>query len=99
MPGVATCDISGSVCGGDGAAIVGTLIKATIKSTEVDQGGQFADDAGITSNGIEAFTEEDGTYTIALVQGGVFLLEIQAINLRKEITVPAATTAEMADLV
>ena len=99
MAGVATCDISGSVCGGDGVAAVGVLVKATIKSTEEDKGGQFVNNAGISIYNIEAFTGEDGAYTIALAQGGVFLIEVQTINLRKEILVPPTATANMADLV
>lgn len=98
MP-AATCDISGEICTGDGQAIVGSLIKASVKSTISDKGGQVISGAFVTSAAVEAFTEDAGAFTITLIQGGVYLLEMPDINLRKEITVPATATANLIDLV
>ena len=94
-----TCEITGSVCNGDGTIVPGAIVKAAIKSTGTDQGGQFAGAAGVTSFDIEAFTEETGSFVITLIQGGTFLLEIPSINLRKEIVVPLDSTALLSDLV
>jgi hypothetical protein len=98
MP-ASTCEISGEVCTGDGQALVGSLVKASVKSTSADMGGQVIGDAFVSSTDVEAFSEGAGAFTITLIQGGVYLLEIPDVSLRKEITVPAAGTANLIDLV
>ena len=95
----ATCKITGTILNGDGTANTDVQIRAKVRSTEEDKGGQLAGQIGVTSVAIEAFTEDDGSFEIELIQGGVFLLEIPDINLRKEITVPAETTVDFSTLV
>jgi hypothetical protein len=98
MPPV--CTVSGTICKLDGTpAPSGTQISATVKSTQADQGGQLAGGAGVSSAAIEAFTGDAGTFSIQLIQGSTVLLEIPAINLRKEIVVPAENTADFSTLV
>lgn len=94
-----TCTISGTILNADGTPNSDTHVVARVISTEVDQGGQVLGSAGVTSIAIEVFTEDDGTFEIVLIQGGQYQLEIPFINLRKTILVPAATTANFADLV
>jgi hypothetical protein len=92
--------VTGTICKLDGsAAPSGTQISATVKSTQADQGGQLAGGAGISSVAIEAFTDDVGVFSIQLIQGSTVLLEIPTINLRKEIVVPASTTADFSTLV
>jgi hypothetical protein len=94
------CTVTGTLCKLDGTTIGGgAQISATVKSTQADQGGQVAGGVGIGSMVIEALTNDDGTFQIQLVQGVVALLEIPAINLRKEIAVPAVATADFATLI
>lgn len=93
------CQVSGTVCGVDGTPKAGAQVRATIKSTQADQGGQVAGGAGITSTSLSAITADDGTFTIQLLQGATVELEIPDINLRKEVLIPAATTADFVDLV
>jgi len=99
MAAPATCDISGTVYRGDGVAVEGATVKASIHSTADDMGGQFVDMNGISSSPVEAFTDDTGSFTITLAQGGVFLLEIPEISLRKEVVVPALPSALLADIV
>jgi len=100
MPAPAVCSITGTICMLDGSAVAAGLpISATIRSTQGDQGGQLAGGAGIASTVIEALTDDDGAFSIQLIQGAVVLLEIPIINLRKEITVPALITADFSTLV
>jgi hypothetical protein len=91
--------ITGTICKADGTVVAGAQIKATIKSTEDDMGGQVASGVGITSDQIEAFSEDDGTFAIDLVAGATVLLDIPDINLRKEIVVPASGSTDFTELV
>ena len=98
MPPV--CTVSGSLCALDGTPVpAGTQISATVMSTQADQGGQLAGGVGVSSTFIEALTDDAGLFSIQLIQGATVLLEIPAINLRKDILVPLTTTALFADLV
>lgn len=94
-----TATVTGIICKADGSPVSGSQIKVTIESTEQDQGGQVASDAGITSDQVEAFTDDLGAFSIDLVAGATVVLEIPAINLRKTITVPASGSADFTTLV
>lgn len=94
-----TCTISGTILNADGTPNSDVHVVARVASTEVDQGGQVLGGVGVTSDPIEVFTENDGTFEIVLIQGGTYRLEIPFINLRKDILVPSASTADFADLV
>jgi len=48
MP-AAICVISGTICNVDGTPSEGAQIRATVKSTLDDQGGQIAGGGGITT--------------------------------------------------
>ena len=99
MAGAAICNVTGVICGVDGSAKEGLQVRATIKSTQIDQGGQVAGGAGVTSEVVSAITQTDGTFSIALVQGASVVIEIPDINLRKEILVPLVATADFATLI
>ncbi len=100
MPAPSVCTITGTICLLDGTAVpAGTQISATVKSTQPDQGGQVAGGAGVASAPIEAFTDDTGAFGIQIIQGAIVLLEIPAINLRKEITVPLMVTADFLTLI
>jgi len=96
---MAICTVTGTICKADETPLANQQVKATIKSTQQDQGGQVAGTKGIVSDPIEAFTEDDGTFGIDLVQGATVLLEIPTINLRKEILVPAEVTVDFTTLI
>lgn len=100
MPAPSVCTVTGTICKLDGSAVAaGTQVSASVRSTQADQGGQLAGGAGISSEFIEALTNDVGFFSIQLVQGVTALLEIPAINLRKEILVPLTNTADFADLI
>jgi hypothetical protein len=99
MAGSAFCEITGTICGIDGTPKVGGQVRASIKSTEDDQGGQLADGAGVTSEMVSAITQDDGTFAIVVIQGATIFLEIPDINLKKSILVPAVTTVDFATLI
>lgn len=98
---MANCVISGTILNLDGTPNSDATIIATIQSSLDDYGGQVAPDvpAGVTSVPIEVFTEDDGTFELTLIQGLRVLLEIQAINLRKEVLVPTTPTANFVSLI
>lgn len=93
------CNVTGTICGVDGSAKEGAQVRATIKSTQSDQGGQITASAGVTSEIISAITQADGTFSIALLQGATVDLEIPEINLKKEIVIPTETTVDFTTLI
>jgi hypothetical protein len=94
-----TCVVSGEILNLDGTPNTDVHIKAWVDSTCMDQGGQLVGDVGVTSKQIDAFTEDDGTFSITLIRGAKVRIEIEAISLRKDILVPDAATALFSDLV
>jgi len=93
------CTVTGTICKADGSIYSGVQVVATIKSTQQDQGGQVVVGVGVGSDPIEAFTGDDGSFGIDLIQGAIVLLEINLINLRKEILVPTESTADFVTLI
>lgn len=93
------CTVTGTVCKADGSVLSGVQVVATIKSTQQDQGGQVAASVGVSSEAIEAFTADDGSFGVDLIQGATVLLEIDPINLRKEILIPEETTVDFTTLI
>lgn len=96
---MAICTVTGTICKADETPLANQLVKATIKSTQQDQGGQVAGTKDVVSDPIEAFSEDDGSFGIDLIQGATVLLGIPTINLRKEILVPAQVTVDFTTLI
>ena len=92
------CQVSGTICGIDGTPKAGAQVRATVQSTQADQGGQVAGGAGITSETVSAITADDGTFTIQLLQGSIVDLQVPDINMDKQVTIPAEATADFVDL-
>lgn len=92
------CTISGTILMADGTPHTEAVVKAVVEEA-TDQGGQIASGVGVTSDPIEVFTEDNGTFEISLIQGARVLLHIPAINLRKLVIVPTAATANLVDLI
>jgi len=93
------CTVMGTVCNLDGTPNSDVQVRATIESTEVDQGGQLTSSVGVTSAPIVAFTDDSGFFAIDLLQGARVRLQIPSINLRKIILVPTESSAQFEDLV
>jgi len=93
------CQLSGIILDADGSPRPSIQVRATIKSTQQDQGGQVAAGAGVTSAPITGYTDDTGTFTVQLLQGATVLLEIPEINLRKEVLIPAVANADFLDLI
>lgn len=96
---MAICTVTGTICKADESPMPNQLVKATIKSTQQDQGGQVAGFKGVVSDPIEAFSGDDGTFGIDLVQGATVVFEIPTINLRKEIVIPALVSVDFTTLI
>ena len=99
MASAAICQITGTLCGVDGTPKVGAQVRAEIKSAAEDLSGQLASGTGITSAVISAITQDDGTFTLDVIQGATIILSIPDINLKKEIVVPLETTADFSTLI
>lgn len=93
------CQVTGTILNIDNSPNIGAQVRATIKSTQQDQGGQVAGGAGVSSDSVTAITGDDGTFTIDLIQGATVELEIPDINLRKEVLIPAETSVDFVTLI
>jgi len=88
------CAITGTIYTPDGKPARAEQIRATLVPIFKDGYGR-----GIQSDRvILAMTDDHGDFSIPLVQGAVFRLEIPAIGYDRKITVPAAPTALFTDL-
>lgn len=96
---MAICTVTGTICKADETPLANQLVKATIRLTQQDQGGQIVGTVGIVSDPIEAFTDEDGYFEVDLVRGAIVLLEIPTINLRKEVTIPDEVEVDFVSLI
>jgi hypothetical protein len=96
---MSTCNVTGKITRLDQSPLIGQHVLGTVRSTLDDQGGQVSICGGVSSETIEAFTDINGAFCITLLQGAVVLLEIPAINLRKEILVPALGTIDFLQLI
>lgn len=96
---MAICTVTGTLCRLDETPLVHQQVTARIVSTEQDQGGQVVSALGVSSEPIEAFTDEDGDFEIDLVRGATVVLEIPAINLRKTILIPDEVEVDFITLI
>lgn len=87
---MATCMLVGFIENADGTPAADATVRASIRSAENDQSGQFAADGAVTSDPVVAFTDSDGRFALTLPQGATMLLEIPAVNLRRLMDVPVA---------
>lgn len=93
------CLVHGRILGADARPAVGLQVHANIVLSEKDKSGQFLGELGVSSTDIDAFTDADGDWELALLQGAEVEITIPPTNLVKVFTVPAAATAELTDLI
>lgn len=87
-----TCVLSGTVLAGGGLPIAGASVRVrTIAPTLV--GG-----AGIATNDLTTLTASDGSWSLTLAQGLHAQIDIPAIGIAADITIPAATSAAFVSL-
>ena len=89
---MATCTITGTVLRVDGTPHPEderVSVTARIVSAEQDQSGQLVGAVGVASDAVVTYTDKTGVFSMTLLQGAVIEFEIQAIHLKKTITVPS----------
>lgn len=96
---IATVTVTGTICKADGTPSEGSHVRAVVKSTLDDQGGQVAGSAGISSEQAEAYTNATGFFSIDLVAGAIVLLEIPDVNLSKEVQLPGGGSVDFISLI
>ena len=94
-----TCTITGTLENLDGTPCIDADIRVFLVPTDKDQGGQFVGNVGVTSDAIDAVTDETGLFSVDLLQGARVRIEVAVINLRKIFTVPSTSSANLSDLV
>ena len=87
------CTVYGTLTDLAGNALLSTGVRATVVSHPVFVGG-----AGVSVETPETFTDATGYFELTLLRGAVVNLEIDAIGLRQQITIPAAATVDFITL-
>lgn len=94
MSAPATCVVSSTLYGPDGAGYAGALVRARVDiTTPVSTGSGLA-----TREAGRAYTAADGTWAMTLIQGLTVWIEIPAAGVDHLLTVPAASTATLTDV-
>lgn len=94
----ALCTIYGTILNNDGTPDIEAQVLLVIKSTEQTKAGQFVSTDGVTSTQIEVFTDDTGYWEADVLQGAIIDIDIPRINLKTDITIPAAPSAEITTL-
>jgi hypothetical protein len=81
------CAIQGTLFGMGGGPLVNAMVRATLVPTFTDRLGR-----GIEEALIETFSDATGSFSLAVVQGAVIRLEIDAIGYDRRVTVPASSS-------
>ena len=89
----ALCTVYGTLTDLAGSALLNTGIRATVVSHPVFVGG-----AGVSVETPETFTDAAGYFELTLLRGAVVNLEIDAIGLRQQVTIPNAATSDFISL-
>lgn len=93
---MATCDVSGTVLDGGGSPVVDAPVHAHIRAGEdpyFDGDGKLISDGTVSTN-----TDGNGDFTIKLIQGLDYVINIEEANYHKQVTIPETATAELKDL-
>ncbi len=94
MSGPATCTVSGTIYGPDGAAYAGALVRVRVYEQPPVEGG----DGVIAVDADSTATDEFGTWALVLPQETIVWLEIPAAGVDHLFVVPATATARLSDV-
>lgn len=97
-PSPPVCTLFGTVVDADGSPNTNVVIRVTITSAKATKDGQLVGNLGVTSNQIEAFTDDAGFFEVTILQGACVNLEIPSIELEQEVTVPAQASVDFQEL-
>lgn len=92
------CTLYGTVLNNDGTPDTEAQVLLLIKSTEQSKEGQFVSTNGVTSTQVEVFTDDAGYWEADVLQLATIDINIPRINLRTDIIIPAAPSAELTTL-
>jgi len=90
---LATCILTGLVESPPGTPLMGVLVRVRTIGTAL-----LSDGAGVTTNDLTTVTAVDGTWSLTLAQGLHAQIDIPAISLASDITIPALTTVALSAL-
>lgn len=92
------CALFGTVLHADGAADTEAQVQIFIKSTKKTKEGQFVSTDGVTSDPVEVFTDDNGFWEVNIIRDALVEVVIPRINLRAEVQIPDAASAELTTL-
>lgn len=96
-PGVpvspSVCTVYGTLTNLAGVALASTGVRATVVSHPT-----IISTAGVSVETEDTYTDADGYFELSILRGAVVNLEIDAVGLRQQVTIPDAATVEFSTL-
>jgi len=98
-PTPAVCVVFGTVVNADGTPNTDVCVLGEVVSTKDSKDGQLVDEYGVTGDQVETFTNDEGFFELALLQGSTMILSIPKIDLKREICVPTSISVNFQTLI
>jgi hypothetical protein len=93
---VAFCDVTGVITDGAGSAVPESPVRAHLAEGDDPK---FDDDGNLISdNSVTKVSDGVGNFTIRLIQGLTYVIDIEDANYHKRVTIPNQATVELKDL-
>lgn len=93
---MAICNVTGKLTAIGGAPIVGESVAWRLDAAPGSV--QFADGAAIGRNEIVSKTDENGVFSVSLVQGAKLMVHIEVLGLYRRVTIPAQAAATLEEV-
>ncbi len=90
----ALCTVFGTLTDLAGNALLNTGVRATVVSHPTIVSG-----AGVSAETVDTYTDAAGYFELTLLRTAVVNLEVDAVGLRQQVTIPAAATADFSTLI
>jgi len=89
----ALCIVSGTLARISGGAIAGAVVAFAPAQTPV-----FVDGRALSAEERVELTDENGQFSVSLVQGLDVIIRIDEINLHRQVTIPETATVTLEEL-
>lgn len=88
------CSVQGSIVSSQGEPRANALVRATLEPVLTVGLGRAVEADRV----VGTYTNELGDFDLALVQGGIFRLEVESVGYNRRVTIPAAASVLFTDL-
>jgi hypothetical protein len=93
---MANCIVDGKITTMAGAPVAGAVVAFRPDAPANDV--NFVDDGAVSRDEIVRITDENGEFSVTLLQGAAIAVRVDEINLFRQVTVPAQSQATLEEL-